>query len=158
MKNSILNEKSQISPIEMQLAMIHAMENLTLIQLENEKRFKAIEEKVDGLIKIQKKNISELNKLPLSKEDVPDMSVKSKAIFLIDKYCATTGIRTNEAWKRVYESLLYRYHIDIKSYKKITPKEPYIDVAERIGCMNKIYAIISKMTKQVNLDIDFINA
>lgn len=158
MKNSILNKKGQISPIEIQLAMIHAMENLTLIQLENEKRFKVIEGKVDELIKVQKKNIFELNKLPLSQEDLPDMSVKNKVIFLIDKYCATTGIRTNGVWKKVYESLLYRYHIDIKSYKKITPKEPYIDVAERIGCMNKIYAIVSKMAKQVNLDIDFINA
>ena len=158
MKNSILNEKGQKSHIEIHLAMIHTMENLTLIQLENEKRFKVIEEKVDGLIKVQKKNISELNKLPFSQEDIPEMSVKSKVIFLIDKYCATTGIRKNEAWKKVYESLLYRYHIDIKSYKKITPKEPYIDVAERIGCMNKLYAILSKMAKQVNLDIDFINA
>ena len=57
MKNSILNEKGQKSPIEIHLAMIHTMENLTLIQLENEKRFKVIEEKVDGLIKVQKKNI-----------------------------------------------------------------------------------------------------
>ena len=118
---------------------------------EQEKRLSSIENSVDVILQRQANAEHELLALPTSGETVPEMSINAKIRQLVNRYCAATGMYQQFVWDKVYETLYYNYHIALKSCKKINEKESWLDVAERRGCLDKIYAIISDLVVQQGL-------
>lgn len=53
-----------------------------------------------------------------------------------------------DMWHKVYERLYYGYHISIRAYKK-AKGETNLDVAERNHFLDKIYAIVSYLVREV---------
>lgn len=139
-----LKEQQNLSPAEMLLKQCQIM-------VEQEKRISNVENKVNMLIQDKLSVSEELKSLPVSTEEVPEMALRDKVRLLVNKYCAATGAIQNEVWNKVYTTLYYTYHIAVKSYAKVKKNETWIEVAERIGCLDKMYIIVSNLIKQRGL-------
>lgn len=62
---------------------------------------------------------------------------------LVNAYCRAKGVGQQEVWRRVYDCLYYAYRVSIRSYKR-SDRESWLDVAERNGHMEKVFAIASQ--------------
>jgi len=51
----------------------------------------------------------------------------------------------------VYQELYYRYSISIRAHKKNPGETSYLDVAERIGCLDKIKNILNHLISKLEL-------
>jgi phage anti-repressor protein len=129
-----------ISPAEMLLREAQLM-------VEHERRLALVENKVDVILQRQEEAENELKALPVSSDSVPEMSLRDKIRLLVNRYSSATGTYQQAVWDKVYQMLYYNYHSSIKSHKKVTKNESWLDVAERIGCLDSIYAILSGLLK-----------
>ncbi|KAA2222982.1 hypothetical protein [Chryseobacterium sediminis] len=121
---------------------------------EHDRRISTVEEKVNMILEDQERNIKQLNEIPfeLHKEETElELPVRDKIRLLVNKISAATSISQHEIWNNVYQTLYYNYRISIKSYKKEKKNESYLDIAERKGFLECIFAIVSKLVadKQV---------
>ena len=139
-----LKEQQNLSPAEMLLRQCQVM-------VEQEKRISSVESKVNMLIEEKASISEELKSLPVSTEELPEMSLRDQVRLLVNKYCAATGAIQNDVWNKVYTTLYYNYHIAVKSYAKVKKNETWIEVAERIGCLDKMFVIVSNLVKQRGL-------
>lgn len=111
-----------------------------------EKRTIKIEKDVAGLMADRQLATQQLTVLPLSDEEMPELSEKDEVIKLVNNYSRMTGINQHNVWNSIYDRLLYAYHIKIKAYKK-QKGESYLQVADREGHLGKIKTIISSFIK-----------
>lgn len=118
------------------------------INLEHEERLLNVEQKLEVLSKEREENTKQLLSVSVSVENVPEISLRDKIRQLVNKYSSAINIGQRDVWHKVYEQLYYRYHISINSYDKKSKRETSLDVAERKGHLEKIYAIISDLVKQ----------
>jgi phage anti-repressor protein len=117
--------------------------------LEQEKRMQAIETKVAAIAERQEQAEQELKLIPVSTNPVKELTMRDNIRQLVNKYCKATGLMQQFVWDRIYSDLLYRYHIDVKHSGK-GKNESWLDVAERRGCMQDIYDIVSSMIDKVS--------
>lgn len=82
------------------------------------------------------------NALP---EPLAPMSMRDTIRMLVNDCAGKLKKSPGDIWRNIYDTLYYRYHTSIRSYKKKHPKETYLEVAERNGKLPIIYAIVSNM-------------
>lgn len=117
--------------------------------VEQEKRLSQVEEKVDRLIEVHEEAERDLHELPISDEEIPEMSLRDQIRMLVNKYCKVSNLGQHQVWDKVYTTLYYSYHIPLRSYK-MRKGESLLDVAERVGCLDKIHVIVSGLFKRLN--------
>ena len=67
---------------------------------------------------------------------------------MVRTYAQSAGIKYNEVWNKIYSELYYRYHISINAYKK-EKGENNLDIAEKIGVIDKLKVIVSSLIKEI---------
>ena len=137
-----------LSPAELIIAQGQAMLALEQKQREHEMRLSATENKVNELASIQEENLKQLNKLPLSEEEVIKITPRQELNQMVRTYAQSAGIEYNEVWNKIYSELYYRYHISINAYKK-EKGENNLDIAEKIGVIDKLKVIVSSLIKEI---------
>jgi len=123
--------------------------------VDHERKLSQIEEKVNYLIEDKENARQQLISLPLSGDNIPEETLRSKVVRLVNLYSRYTGLYQQDVWNKMYEQMLYRYHINIKIRKKIKGEKNNLDVAERLMCMDKLHALISKMVTDANVVVDY---
>lgn len=121
---------------------------------DHDRRISTVEEKVNMILEDKERNTKQLNEIPfdLHKEDKEqELPIRDKIRLLVNKISTATSISQHEIWNNIYQTLYYNYRISIKSYKKEKKNESYLDIAERKGFLEFIFAIVSKLVieKQV---------
>ncbi|WP_270557848.1 Rha family transcriptional regulator [Bacteroides stercoris] len=82
------------------------------------------------------------NTLP---EPLAPMSLRDTIRMMVNDCARKTNRPQSDIWRNVYDTLYYRYHVSVRSYKKKHPKETTLEAAERHGKLPYIYAIVSNM-------------
>jgi len=82
------------------------------------------------------------NALP---EPLAPMSLRDTIRMMVNDCARKTNKPQSDIWRNVYDTLYYRYHVSVRSYKKKYPKETTLEAAERHGKLPYIYAIVSNM-------------
>lgn len=121
---------------------------------DHDRRISTVEEKVNMILEDKERNTKQLNEIPFDlhkEESEQELPVRDKIRLLVNKISAATSISQHEIWNNIYQTLYYNYRISIKSYKKEKKNESYLDIAERKGFLECIFAIVSKLVieKQV---------
>jgi phage anti-repressor protein len=116
------------------------------LMVDHEKRLNRVENQVSALVQRQAEAEAELKALPVSSEEVPEISLRDKIRLLVNRHCSASGINQRTVWDNIYQTLYYNYHVPIKSYHKLSKSETWLEVAERKGHLNKIYAIASNLS------------
>lgn len=118
---------------------------------DHDRRISTVEEKVNMILEDKERNTKQLNEIPfdLHKEDKEqELPVRDKIRLLVNKISAATSISQHEIWNNIYQTLYYNYRISIKSYKKEKKNESYLDIAERKGFLEFIFAIVCKLVTE----------
>ena len=136
-------EQSNLSPAEMLLKQCQIM-------VEHEKRLSTVEQKVNEVLAIREEAQKDMLSLPLSTDAVPELSMRDKVRALVNKYSMHFNVPQKNVWDHIYQTLYYNYHIALRSYAR-KKNESLIDVAERVGALDKMYAIISNLSRQNGL-------
>lgn len=121
------------------------------INLEFDNRVSQIENKVDAILQRQQESENELKALPVSSDNVQELSLRDKIRLLVNRYCSATGSFQQTVWDNIYQTLYYNYHIALKNCKKLTKNESWLDVAERKGYLDHIYTIASNLLREKGL-------
>ena len=127
--------------IQMLAAEAHAMVELEL-------RLCETENKVEQLVTIQEENLKQLNKLPLTQEEVPSFTPRQELNQMVRTYASSANLKFNEVWNKVYSELYYRYHISLNAYKK-EKGENNLDIAEKIGAIDKLKVVVSNLLREL---------
>lgn len=114
--------------------------------VDHERKMAQIETRLDAMESLQKETVKALSNVPLSKDEVSEITLRNRVRQLVNKYSVAHNIRQDFVWNKIYEQLYYVYGISIRRYKK-GDKETLMDVAERNGFVEKMYAIISDMIR-----------
>jgi hypothetical protein len=133
-----------------QLEILQQSINLLVAQ---ERRLNYVENQVSMIVQKQMDAENELKALPISTEEMPEISLRDKIRFLINRYCSAIGINHKTVWDNIYQTLYYNYHVPIKSYHKLSKNETWLEVAERKGHLDKIYIIVSNLLRMKGLTI-----
>lgn len=137
-----------LSPAELIIAQGQAMLALEQKQREHELRLNAAESKVNELVSIQEENLKRLNTLSLAEEEIIQMTPRQELNQMVRTYAQSAGIKYNEVWNKIYSELYYRYHISVNAYKK-EKGENNLDIAEKIGAIDKLKVIVSSLIKEI---------
>lgn len=107
------------------------------------RRLQDLEQQMSQLLANQQQAARSLLELPRSSEVVPEETTRMKVQRIVNGYSHATGKPQQDVWRLVYERLYYRYSVRIRAYQKRSDRESWLDVAERTGHLDKIYAIVS---------------
>ena len=117
------------------------------LMVEQERRLKTLENRMDALDQEREENGRKLLTVTISEENVLDPSLRDKIRQLVNRYASATNTMQRDVWHKVYERLYYGYHISIRAYKK-AKGETNLDVAERNHFLDKIYTIVSSLVRE----------
>lgn len=117
------------------------------LMVEQERRLKTLENRMDALDQEREENGRKLLTVTISEEKVLDPSLRDKIRHLVNRYASATNTMQRDVWHKVYERLYYGYHISIRAYKK-AKGETNLDVAERNHFLDKIYTIVSNLVRE----------
>jgi anti-repressor protein len=104
-------------------------------------RIDKLERQLSRVVEAQKQAAMTLLDLPRSSEPLPLETTRMKVKRIVNAYCRATGENQQKIWRLVYQRLYYLYRIRIRSHKR-SERESWLDVADRKGYMEKIYAIV----------------
>ncbi len=111
---------------------------------EQSQRIAHLEQKLQRLVDVQVQAGRTLLELPRSSEVPPEESTRKKIQRIVNAYCRSQGLDQQTVWRRVYDRLYYAYRISIRAHHKRNDRESWLDVAERKGYLDKIFAIVSE--------------
>lgn len=138
------NTKQQIQPLtQAEIILQLAQENVA-----QEKRLAAVEQVVQELQSVRQGALAQMAALPVSNEVLPEETTRAKVVRLVNVYCRSKAISQQETWNYIYERMYYLYRVSVKSYKKERQNETWLEVAERNGHVEKMFAIISDLVKK----------
>ncbi|MVM33282.1 hypothetical protein GO755_24795 [Spirosoma sp. HMF4905] len=109
---------------------------------QQEQRLAHLEQQLSQMIESQQQAARSLLELPRSSDPLPVETTRMKIQRIVNNYCRAKGVGQQEVWRKVYDRLYYLYHVSIRSYKR-SDRESWLDVADRSGHMEKLYAIVS---------------
>jgi Rha family phage regulatory protein len=112
--------------------------------LRQEQRISQLEQQLGQLLNLQQQAARSLLEVPRSAEAVPVETTRTKVQRLVNAYSRAKSLPQQDVWRIVYDRLYYAYRISIRQHKKRTERESWLDVAERSGYLDKIYAIVSQ--------------
>ena len=119
--------------------------NIERNQREFDNRLKLIEQVREGALE-------ELTHLELSDEVMPEETLRTKVRRLVNAYCEAKTLPQQEVWNYIYDRMYYLYKVSIKSHKKISKNETWLDVAERVKCLDKMFVIVSDLVKKIEAE------
>lgn len=123
-----------------QLATVPAVDVSRLV--EYEQRLSDLERQLNQYRVNQQQAAQLLLSVDRSSEAVPDETVRMKIQRIVNGYCQAKGQMQSFVWSHVYELLYTRYRVRIQAYKR-GKRETLLSVAERIGQLSNVYAIVS---------------
>lgn len=129
-------ESKPLSPAEQLLANAQLLVDLERKQNEMDDRLKAIEETRNEATKA-------LLEAERSTDEVPEETTRVKIRRIINQYCNAKNADHRSVWHVIYDRLYYRYGVNLRAIVK-KKGEATLDVAERLGHLDKIYAICSR--------------
>ena len=138
--------KEQVKPISQLEILVESAQAL----LEQSRRMDKIESRLDAMEQERKENTKLLLAVSVSQNELPTQSIRNKIRELVNKYSSVKNINQSDVWHSVYKQLYYLFNISINNYKR-KKKESNLDVAERIGFIDKIYDIISNMVREAQI-------
>ena len=118
------------------------------LMVEQERRLKTLEKRMDAIDKERIENRRKLLTVTISEEKAIEIPLRDKIRQLVNRYASATNTMQKDVWHKVYVRLYYGYHISIRNYRK-TKGETNLDVAERNKFLDKIYAIVSDLVREV---------
>lgn len=77
-----------------------------------------------------------------SKEKLPEETTRVKIRRLVNQYCNAKNADQQSVWRVVYDRLYYRYGVSLRAVVRKN-NENMLDVAERLGHLDKIFTICS---------------
>jgi len=107
-----------------------------------EQRLIQVENKLAQLEESRNVATQELLLAERSTEALPEETTRAKIRRLINQYCNAKNADQRSVWHVVYDRLYYRYGISLRAIVK-AKNESALDVAERLGHLDKIFAICS---------------
>jgi phage regulator Rha-like protein len=110
--------------------------------VEYEQRLSDLERQLDQYRANQQQAAQLLLNVDRSSEAVPEETMRIKIQRIVNGYCQAKGQMQSFVWSHVYEILYTRYRVRIQAYKK-GKRETLLSVAERIGQLSNVYAIVS---------------
>lgn len=110
--------------------------------LQQEQRLADLEHQIRHMQEAQQQAARSLLELPRSTEALPEETTRIKIQRLVNGYCGAKGVGQQEVWRLIYDRLFYLYRISIRAHKR-SERESWLDVAERKGYLDKLYAIAS---------------
>ena len=119
--------------------------------LEIEQRQNEQDERIRRLEENQRENEAALKAIPFEDVTLPELPERQQINQLARLYAGSTGVNYREVWNKVYQELYYRYSISIRAHKKNLGETSYLDVAERIGCLDKIKNILNHLISKLEL-------
>lgn len=143
MEKTLREDKKPMSELEILVSSAQAL-------LEQSRRLENVEKRLDAMEQEREENGRLLLAMPVSREELPEMSTRDKIRQLVNSYSSATNTKQQDVWHKIYDQLYYLYHISVKAYKK-EKRETYLDVAERNHFIDKIYTIISNMIRNRNV-------
>ena len=138
--------KEQVKPKSQLEILVESAQAL----LEQSRRMDKIESRLDAMEQERKENTKLLLAVSVSQNELPTQSIRNKIRELVNKYSSVKNINQSDVWHSVYKQLYYLFNISINNYKR-KKKESNLDVAERIGFIDKIYDIISNMVREAQI-------
>ena len=105
-------------------------------------RLADLESQLRQMQEAQQQAARSLLDVPRSGEPLPEETTRSKIQRLVNGYCRSKGVGQQEVWRKVYDRLYYLYKVNIRAHKR-SERESWLDVAERSGHIEKLYAIAS---------------
>ena len=117
------------------------------LMVEQERRLKTLENRMDALDQEREGNGRKLLTVTISEEKAVEPSLRDKIRLLVNRYASATNTMQRDVWHKVYDRLYYGYHISIRAYKK-AKGETNLDVAERNHFLDKIYTIVSSLVSE----------
>lgn len=134
------------TPAQMILAMAQAMveQEQKVLALANQQQVIAEEQvlikaKVEAIEARSQEAEGELAEALVPTEDVPELTTRARLNRLLRDYCFQNSMDHRSAFNRLYLETRDRLHVDLKTRAK--GKETPLDVAERLGLMDKLYAL-----------------
>lgn len=124
-----------MTPAELALHQAQLLVTIERRQQEFDERLRVVEEN-------QQRAVQSLLQVERSTETVPEETTRAKIRRLINQYCTAKNADYASVWHVVYDRLYYRYGISMRAIVK-KKGESALDVAERLGHLDKIYAICS---------------
>lgn len=91
--------------------------------------------------------LAEIKASPLSTGSLPELTTRRKCVECVNDYSRITTMSQQVIWSSIYKSLYYHYGINLNARKR--SNESLIEVAERIGCIDCVYTIITDMLKRI---------
>ena len=119
--------------------------------LEIEQRQNEQDERIRRLEENQRENEAALKAIPLEDVTLPELPERQQINQLARLYAGSTGVSFRDVWNKVYQELYYRFNISIRAHKKNLGETSYLDVAERIGCLDKIKNILNHLISKLEL-------
>lgn len=112
------------------------------VTIQQEQRLRRVEHQLGQVMAVQQQAAHALLSIPRSTESVPEETTRTKIQRLVNTYCRAQHVGQQEVWRLVYDRLYYRYKVNIRAHRR-SERESWLDVAERKGHLEKIYAIVS---------------
>lgn len=107
-----------------------------------EQRLADLEQQLKQVLDAQQQAARSLLDVPRSAEPLPVETTRIKIQRIVNGYCRVNNVKQQDIWRRVYDRLFYLYRVNIRAHKR-SDRESWLDVAERSGHLEKIYAIVS---------------
>jgi prophage antirepressor-like protein len=109
---------------------------------QQEQRLAQVENKLAQLEASRNVATQELLLAERSTQALPEETTRVKIRRLINQYCTAKNADQRSVWHVVYDRLYYRYGVSLRAIVK-SKNENTLDVAERLGHLDKIFAICS---------------
>lgn len=113
-----------------------------LVLQQHEQRLNDVENKLAQLEESRNLAIQELLLAERSQEKLPEETTRVKIRRLVNQYCSAKNADQQSVWRVVYDRLYYRYGVSLRAVVKKN-NENMLDVAERLGHLDKIFTICS---------------
>lgn len=110
--------------------------------VEQERRMSVVETRLQHIEDSRNVATQELLIAERSTDTIPEETTRAKIRKLINQYCNAKNTDQRSVWHVIYDRLYYRYGVSLRAIIK-NKNESMIDVAERVGHLDKIFAICS---------------
>ena len=154
MERTIKENKPKLSQAEFLLQQAQIFVDMERKQNELAERTSNIENEIADMKKQREQATYNLLIEPyLSKDAIPELSqnktLRINIRRMVNDYSTATGISQHDVWHDVYAKLYYQYGKSVNSYKEHDNEKTKLDIAERVGLLPQIHAIISSMVLSV---------
>lgn len=140
-------EKEKLQEQQRPMSSAEIILQMAQLGVEHEKRIAKVELGFNKIIEEREQAEFDLDYVPVSEDVLPGMSLRKKILAIVNTYQRATQMAHRTLWDNIYKKLYYNYGVALTRCKKIRKSETWLEVAERKGHLEKIYAIVSEYAK-----------